>query len=32
MGRELASNVYRELGGDGDDWIKTLATQDSLYL
>ena len=24
-GRELASNVYRELGGDGDDWIKTLA-------
>ena len=23
-GRELASNVYRELGGDGDDWIKTL--------
>ncbi len=24
-GRELANNVYRELGGDGDDWIKTLA-------
>lgn len=23
-GKELASNVYRELGGDGDDWIKTL--------
>ncbi len=23
-GRELASNIYRELGGDGDDWIKTL--------
>lgn len=23
-GQELASNVYRSLGGDGDDWIKTL--------
>ncbi len=23
-GRELANNIYRELGGDGDDWIKTL--------
>lgn len=23
-GKELASNVYRGLGGDGDDWIKTL--------
>ena len=23
-GKELASNIYRALGGDGDDWIKTL--------
>ena len=23
-GKELASNIYRSLGGDGDDWIKTL--------
>src|SRR5262249_16832454 len=23
-GQELASNIYRALGGDGDDWIKTL--------
>ena len=22
--KELASNIYRGLGGDGDDWIKTL--------
>ena len=24
-GKELANNIYRELGGDGDDWIKLLA-------
>ncbi len=23
-GRELASSLYRELGGDGDDWIKSI--------
>lgn len=23
-GQELATNIYRALGGDGDDWIKTL--------
>ncbi len=23
-GKELASNIYRGLGGDGDDWIKTM--------
>ena len=23
-GKELASNIYRAVGGDGDDWIKTL--------
>ena len=23
-GEELASNIYRSLGGDGDDWVKTL--------
>ena len=24
-GKELANSIYRALGGDGDDWIKTLA-------
>lgn len=24
QGQELVSNIYREVGGDGDDWLKTI--------